>query len=164
MVGISSPATTGRRQMRRTTILRVLLMIVLIVAGRAIAAYAFPPIPHHFTGSVKIDESSTPDGTVISAWVESMNLATTQTLSAPPGYGNSVYSIVVPGDDPDTAQIEGAYPGATIRFCLGSPCSVWADQQGVWQSGGLSVLDLTATTATPEPGSPRVFLPVITAR
>jgi len=133
----------SRCSMRRTNVSRIFLIVTVITVGWALVAYAFPPIPHQFSGIVRVDGNNVPNGTVISAWMDSIQLATTQAWITPPDGGSSWYSISVPGDDPDTPPIEGAYPGAIIRFCIGSPCSDWADQQGTWQSGGITTLNLT---------------------
>ena len=62
--------------------------------------------------------------------------------------GNSVYSLEVPGDDPDTPEREGGREGDTVQFELGS---VLADQAGTWHSGTSVQLDLTLLVSEVSP-------------
>jgi hypothetical protein len=66
--------------------------------------------------------------------------------------GNSVYSIAVPGDDPDTLQVEGGVLGDTIVFQVDGAN---ASETGTWQSGTNVELNLTVDEdepPTPVPG------------
>ena len=141
---------------------RLLLTTILFLLAWTPAVFAFPPIPHYFSGTVLVDGNAVTDGTTISAWTGANQLVTTTTLKAPPGSGASYYAITIPGDDLDTAGIiEGAQPVAAIRFYIGPPYMTWAEQQGIWRTGEITHLNLTATTSSPESMHPRLYCPVI---
>jgi len=136
----------------------VLASIALVLCAWS-PAFALPPLPHHVSGTIAVNGSAVQDGTTIAAWTGATQLATTTTLISPPGSGIAYYAITVPGDDSETAGvIEGATPGAVIRFYIGAPYMTWADQQVTWQSGGITTLHLTAT---PGATMPRLYCPVI---
>jgi hypothetical protein len=137
----------------------VLLVAIALVLFAWSPAFAIPPIPHHFSGRITVDGDDVQDGTIIAAWTGTTQLVTATTLIDPPGSGNSYYVVTVPGDDSETPGIiEGAYPGAVIRFYIGSPYMTWAEQQATWQSGEITTLNLTATTDSPVH---RLYCPII---
>ena len=73
--------------------------------------------------------------------------------------GDSVYSLIVPGDDPGTAVVEGAQQGSVISFQVNG---LQADQTATWQSGTSVALDLTITTNTNLPTSTLSVTPQVT--
>jgi hypothetical protein len=90
-----------------------------------------------FHGAIRVNGENLPDGLLVVAWINGEAYAS--------GYiwtdrGNSVYSLEVPGDDPDTPEREGGREGDTVQFELGG---VLADQAGTWHSRTSVQLDLT---------------------
>ena len=102
---------------------------------------AFPPLPSSFYGTVKVDGTNVPLGTMVSAWINGVQYASASvSLYA----GDTVHSLIVPGDDPDVPGKDGGVPGETIVFYIGNQR---ADQTAIWQSGRNLRLDLSYTTA-----------------
>ena len=112
-------------------------------AGPAGAVLA-PPMPYSPWGTLTIDGVLAPAGVPIAAWIDGVQYALTFTTAG--GW----YTIDVPGDDPDTPEKDGGWPGDVVVFMIGA---VPADQTGEWQSGVSPELHLTVTltTATPTP-------------
>lgn len=126
----------------RTTIFIALLSLVL--SNTPVAVRAAPPLPSSFYGEAKIDGAYVPAGTTVAAWINGERiLQVTTTISG----GASVYTINVPGDDPDTPNaVEGGVSGNTITFYVdGQP----ATPTGTWQSGSNVQLNLSRTSAPP---------------
>ena len=113
--------------------------------------YAVPPLPSSFYGMVKLNGKDLQEGTIVQALIDGDVFASTASQLH---QGNSVYSLVVPGDDPGTDSVEGGVAGDTIEFRVGGNL---ASQTAGWQSGVNENLDLTASggvviaTATPKP-------------
>lgn len=109
----------------------------------AAPARADPPSPATFHGVVKIDGEDVPDGIYIIALIDGEPYAVGYTETV---LENSVYSLEVPGDDPDTEEIEGGREGDTVVFELaGAP----ADQTGIWHSAANVSLNLTVSLSEP---------------
>jgi hypothetical protein len=106
------------------------------------AVYAFPPLPCSYYGAVTLNGANVPVGTPVSAWIGGVRYA-----AQPAGVyaGETIYSLVVPGDDPATAQIEGGAAGNTVMFQIGDHS---AGQSAAWVSGGNIELDLAASVST----------------
>ena len=132
-----------KSQRRLITVGTLILLLSVVVQ----VAFALPPLPSSFYGTVKVDGVNVPAGTLVAAWIGGMKYAETivSTFS-----GDTVYSLNVPGDDPATPGIiEGGNPGDTILFTIGSNP---ADQTGTWQSGANVQLNLSRAGA-PVPAS-----------
>ena len=110
-----------------------------------------PPLPASFYGTVKSSGENVPIGTQVSARINGVQYAVSPYTVF---NGETVYSLNVPGDDPETPGIiEGGVPGDTIVFFVGS---IQAAQTAIWQ-GGINVnLNLTATL----PDYHYLFLPL----
>ena len=114
---------------------------------------AIPGLPSSFYGEVKVNDAYVSDGTVIRALIGDQVFAEGYTLSY---QGASVYTLDIPGDDLDTATLDGGHEGDVIKFEIGG---VLADQTGTWHSGTNVSLDLSVITtdqlsepqATPSP-------------
>jgi len=115
---------------------------MVLLALSPTVAEAVPPIPSSFYGTVKLNGSNVPNGTKVSAWIGGVKYAETETET---WQGDSVYSIDVPGDDPDTPGKDGGVEGETIVFKI---ASYTADQTGTWHSGTSLPLNLTAEEGT----------------
>ncbi len=120
----------------------VLIAAMVLLTLSPTAAEAVPPIPSSFYGTVKLNGSNVPDGTKVSAWIGGVKYTETETTT---WGGNSVYSIDVPGDDPETPEKDGGVEGETIVFKIAGHT---ANQTGTWHSGTNVELNLTAAEGT----------------
>jgi hypothetical protein len=120
----------------------VLMAAMVLLTLSPTVAEAVPPIPSSFYGTVKLNGSNVPDGTKVSAWIGGVKYAETETTI---WEGDSVYSIEVPGDDPETPGKDGGVEGETIVFKI---ASYTANQTGTWHSGTNVELNLTAAEGT----------------
>lgn len=84
------------------------------------------------------------DGTIVEARIGGITYATSRVLTV--GYETGLYRLDVPGDDPDTATIEGGRAGETVTFRVAGRD---AQESGVWRSGDAQLLNLTVTDTTP---------------
>ena len=123
------------KRMIKKIVISIILALCVIMT-----VYAVPPSPSCFWGTVRINNASVPNGTIVSAWINGVEYANTTTFI----YNeNSVYSICVPGDDPDTApEIDGGKTNDTIVFKINEK---EADQTGTWKKGSNTQLNLTST-------------------
>jgi hypothetical protein len=98
-----------------------------------------PPLPSSFYGTVKVEAANVPEGTLVRALINGKVYAekATQTVKA-----DSMYLLNVPGDDPGTSEIEGGREGDQVVFKIGE---AQADQSGVWESGTIVKVDLSAS-------------------
>ena len=120
------------------------LFLAILAGGLAITpALAFPPLPSSFYGQVKANGQNVPDGSLVRALVAGKAYAEARTQTY---QGNSVFSMNVPGDETDTAAIEGGKEGDPVQFEVGG---VIAGQTGVWHSGTNVQLDLAVDSAGP---------------
>ncbi|MFQ5341314.1 MAG: hypothetical protein ACE5F6_07180 [Anaerolineae bacterium] len=107
-----------------------------------------PPMPASFYGTVTVNGTDAREGTRVSAWIEGVRYATTETFTFD---GRAMYALGVPADDPATPEVDGGQPGDTIVFHVGG---LKAAQAAAWQGGANSRLDLTSASA-------RLFLPLV---
>jgi hypothetical protein len=112
-----------------------------MLAASAPVALALPPLPSSFWGTVKMNGANAPNGTVVSAWINGVRYAQA-TVSV--YNGDTVYSLDVPGDDPQQSGIQGGVPGDTVVFQI----ETWVAQTAPWQSGINAELDLYIDVAT----------------
>ena len=138
---------------RRIT--KFLIIGVLIFCLRPVSATADPPqIPSSFYGTVKINGVNVQPGTTITAIVN--NTEFTKEIEAELYNGDSVYAIIVPGDDPETGgDPDGGTKDAVVTFKIGNTI---AEQTGTWISGAIENIDLTAIM---ESGTIETYLPLI---
>ncbi|MBX2999576.1 MAG: tandem-95 repeat protein [Caldilineaceae bacterium] len=115
-----------------------LLAILLVMTTVAVSLAAPPPLPSSFYGTATLNGANVPDGTRISVWIGGVKVAEAPSRTVD---GVSSYVIDVPGVDSSTE-------GATISFQVDGYA---ADQSGIWHSGAVTALDLTAT---PPPVAP----------
>ncbi len=122
---------------RRILVSGIVLALMLAVVP---AAWALPPLPSSFYGTVKANSANVSAGTQVTALINGVPYAAiTVTLYL----SDTVYALDVPGDDPATpGVIEGGREGDTIVFRMGLNTS--ADQTGVWHSGTNVMLNLSA--------------------
>jgi hypothetical protein len=141
------------RKFRSFIILILTLGVVLFYVQPVLA---FPPLPSSFNGTVKINGSNAPAGTVVAAWINGVLYKTTTVVYIAP---DMKYLLNVPGDDPTTVPIEGGVEGDTVIFYIGTTQATQATQIGTWHSGTNVSLNLTGYTV--EPSAFIIFLPVI---
>lgn len=115
------------------------------------AVSAVPPIPSSFYGTVKDGSRNVASGTPITAWINGIEYASTTAFI---DNGDSVYTINVPGDDPDTPGVDGGSPGDTITFYVDG---IEALQTGEWQSATNNQLNLIVS----DPSLDRTFVPMV---
>jgi len=124
--------------MRSKVLVASMALTILLLSGPTVVE-AMPPLPSSFRGTVKWDGTNVPAGTVVSAWINGVKYAETQSQMY---QGNSVYAINVPGDDPETTGVvEGGVEGDTIVFKVGDST---ASPTGTWHTGTDVELNLTA--------------------
>ncbi|MFQ5858192.1 MAG: hypothetical protein ACE5LU_21525, partial [Anaerolineae bacterium] len=117
------------------TIIQALRLVLAITAGflttqLALAAtLLIPPLPASFYGTVTVAGADVPAGIPVSAWIDGVMHAETNTFRHE---GRTMYAVDVPGDDPATPEVEGGRPGDTVVFHVGG---LKADQTAVWQGG-----------------------------
>jgi len=130
-------------------------MLLLIPHSEVIA---FPPLPSSFYGTVKLDGGNLPEGSVVQALISGQVYASSEVSLY---QGDSVYSLVVPGDDTATTEVEGGKAGDTVQFKVSG---VLANQTGIWQSGSNVNLELTADSGGEVPAATQTSAPTSTAR
>ncbi len=147
----------------RTRVWVVLLgLLALLLVPSTV--YAVPPAPATYFGTVKLDGANIADGTLITAWVGGTQWASGESLTY---QGQSYYNLSIPGDDPDTPEVEGPVANDVISFKIGD---YWADQTGIWQEGYTPPnpavgFPLTASRGTATPtitGTPPTSTPTMT--
>jgi len=106
-----------------TTFIGILLLNVVL---------AIPGIPHQFYGSVTYNGQAAPDGLSVVSKINGVEVASTTTSE-----GNYGYSPIFYVDDPNSIR-----SGQTINFFVNG---VDTGQTAVFQNGGETQLDLTAT-------------------
>jgi hypothetical protein len=135
----------------RQILISLILAIALVLSNLA-PAFAVPPQPSGFYGTVKINGANVPVGTQVSARINGVQYALSP-YNLNEGY--TVYNLDIPGDDPGTPGIiEGGVAGDTVEFYIGGKK---ANQTGTWQSGTSVNLNLTVTITYTN----RIFLPLV---
>lgn len=135
------------RHRRARWSLRLVLGCVVALGALALSwleagpARAVPPIPSVFWGAVWLDGTYAPPETIVSAWSGGRKWAETVTIAYE---GVMMYVLEVPGDDSDTAEVEGPAEGTLLQFQIRAwGLSVVARETAVWQNLGDVRLDLT---------------------
>jgi hypothetical protein len=100
---------------------------------------AFPHMPSSFYGTVKVNDANVLDGTIVKALIKGKVIAQVKTQTY---QGSSVYALDVPGDDPDTAAIEGGFDNDTVSFTVGGTA---VNQTGIWKGGTNAKINLSVS-------------------
>jgi hypothetical protein len=118
----------------------ILLLSIWMFFIETTPVSAVPPLPSSFYGTVRSNGANVPAGTQVTALINGVLYAMSPYLL----YNNeTVYSLNVPGDDPQTQGIiEGGKSGDTVVFFV---AGIQTDQTGLWQSGTNINLDLTVS-------------------
>ncbi|MDP2954620.1 MAG: hypothetical protein Q8O76_15060, partial [Chloroflexota bacterium] len=116
------------------------LLIVLLVAP----AQAIPTIPNQFWGTLAVNGVAAPDGSQVSGKIEGIE------------YGRGItsggtYSVIVLGDDPDTAAKEGGGAGQQVLLhAKGFRSTEWMlGGQGTFEHGAVTRLNLALSDTVP---------------
>lgn len=130
--------------------MRLALIICLFLLFAAPSRADLPPaLPHSVSGRVDVAH-----GSLIEVWGEERGYryATTHAFWYE-GAGAVVFRLDVPGDDPTTAEVEGALLGEIVTFFAENVG--WAAEKISWLSGSSELLDLHfeqgGATVTPSP-------------
>ena len=122
--------------MRKACIFMAVAMIVLALVPSMGSAQGLA-MPCRFHGTVTADGAAVADGTVITATIDGDEYTTT----TPAVYGASSYALTIsPAEGVTYAE------GSTITFMIGDHS---AAETGVWESGGNSEQDLSASIEEP---------------
>jgi hypothetical protein len=121
----------------------LVLLVCLLNLFFTNPASAVPTLPSSFYGTVKFNNSNVPLGTQVQALINGQVIAEGSTQIY---QGGSVYALDVPGDDTDTAAMDGGREGDLIQFKLGG---ILAAQSGLWHTGTNVQLDLTVSSSAP---------------
>jgi hypothetical protein len=140
--------------MKKIRWLTLLIFTIGVVLFSTRSVYAFPPLPSSFNGTVKINGTNVPSGTIVSAWINGVPYKSAIVVYVAP---NMKYLLNVPGDDSATPDpvIEGGVDGDIIVFYIGN---IKATQTATWNSGTNVSLNLTGTG---ELARFTIFLPLV---
>ncbi len=124
-------------------------MLGLVILSLALSGYQnVPPLPYSIYGRAMVNGADASAGSLITAWIGGIKYAETRSFDYE---GQTVFSLDVPGDDPDTAAKEGGLPGEEVVFKI---ANLPASPAGIWQSGTNSNVDLSAEGSF-------IYLPVL---
>lgn len=114
---------------KKMTVISLLVAIAMLALALPGAAVAHVSTACRFYGQVTVNGAGVPDGTVVSAWLESPSVGpwTTTTYTK---NGASCYAIDIPADDPGTPGKEGGVVGDQVHFSVGATPVPGA---GTWQ-------------------------------
>lgn len=120
--------------MRIARVMALVAAMVLAIGLPAAALAQESPQSHLFQGTATVDGQPAADGTVVTAWIDDVEVGSGTVGSDPnPGF----YSVNV--DDPDQQ-----YEGKTVVLKVGDAI---AGETGTWTPGEVTSLDLTASVA-----------------
>ncbi len=119
------------------------IFVLLLLLALAAPASAFPALPAQFSGTVTIDGSPAPAGTVITARIDGRDCGSL-TLAAGVFGGDALFDerLSVGGEDGDA--------GKTITFLVDG---VFAAETAVYTPGASTTIALAVTTGTVSGGS-----------
>ncbi|MFH1835803.1 MAG: hypothetical protein ABH851_06415 [Methanobacteriota archaeon] len=138
--------------------MRWLNTFLLFFLSVSICVSAEPPNPAGYYGSLLIDGSPAPVGTVVEAWINGVHYPPDFVVTTPGIFG----IMSVNGDDPATPGSEGGIGGDTVVFKVFAQGSLRTAGTSTWNSGvnqNIGTFDVDASgTPTPQP-SPTVVPP-----
>jgi len=118
--------------------LALLLALQSLGASRAIAQ---PALPSSFYGTVKFNGENVPNDTLVIATVNGKPFTFNTYLDGE----DQVYQIDIPGDDPDTAELDGGTEGSLITFTIFYGYFYTVPGPVYWHSGTNVEFDLEIT-------------------
>jgi len=142
---------------------RIFLSLALLIVGIFVAlAFALPPLPHNFWGTVKDAGGTAIPGATITVRLNGLatdaaitdNLTSiTGTTATADGAGN--YDLILIMDDPDTPAVEGAKAGDVVHIYInGAECAETKAGTTLVVAGGgatafnISLPDITGPTTS----------------
>lgn len=118
--------------MRLARVMALVAVMVFAIGLPTAALAQESPQSHLFQGTATVDGELAPDGTVVTAWIDDVEVGS-GAVSSDPSPGS--FSVTV--EDP-----EQQYDGKTVVFKVGDAT---AGETGTWTSGEVTSLDLTAS-------------------
>ena len=118
------------------------MVICSAIFAKPSSVLAVPTLPSSFYGTVKLNHANVTDGTVVQAFIGAQMIAQGYTQAY---QDDSVYSLDIPADNPDTLLIDGGREGDTINFKV---AGILANETGAWHSATAVQLNLTVSSAS----------------
>jgi hypothetical protein len=132
--------------MVKVRIAAVLAVVALALMAPALI-YAQPAPPHIFTGTATLNGAAAANGTLVTAWVDNV-----QVPGASVAVANGRYTLQV-------LQPDGVvYAGKSVKFKVGTAD---ATQSQNWVQGDATILNLTATSGPPPTAIPPTVAPTV---
>lgn len=128
-----------------TLLVGAALLIAALLPAAALAQEP-PPWPATFRGTVAVGSGWAAPGVVVTAGHN--GVVYVQRVVEVDQDGVAWYLLAVPGDRSDTTEVEGAVEDEVIEFTVDG---VPAPQSGIWVSGDIVTLNLSAEPPTPTP-------------
>ncbi|MBP9145626.1 MAG: DUF11 domain-containing protein [Thermoanaerobaculia bacterium] len=133
--------SVGRKRSTRGTRPRLAWALAATVAAGLFAPVASladaPPLPSSRFGSVEVAGAPAAPGTLVEAVFGGGTIASAAAFAD----GGSRYRLDVPGDRPETPEVEGPTPGQSFEIRIaGAPATT-----AVWTEGTFTALDLAAS-------------------
>jgi hypothetical protein len=133
--------------MVKVRIAAVLAVVALALMVPALI-YAQPAPPHIFTGTATLGGQPAPDGTLVTAWIDNVQVPGASVAVKGPPAGKYTLQVLQPDGS--------AYAGKSVKFKVGTAD---ATQSQNWEQGGASILNLTATAGPPPTAVPPTVAP-----
>jgi len=111
-------------------------LLALTLSPLETGVQAVPPLPASIFGNVKTNNANVPVDLQVEALMGETVVASGLTRMHE---GDSIYSLIIPGDDPDTSLVEGPVSGEEVHFRVDG---VIVEQVFLWYSGASKRLDL----------------------
>ncbi|MDI7277746.1 MAG: hypothetical protein QME94_17340 [Anaerolineae bacterium] len=124
-----------------------ILVIAAIGASCAATALAAPPLPFSPWGMATVGGVPAPAGTEVTAWIGGVQCGRTTTVE------DGWYALDVPGDDPDTPEVDGGRSGDPVVLRVGGQAVA---EPHAYQAGVSLRVDLALEVAPV-----RVWLPLV---
>ncbi|NPV42288.1 MAG: hypothetical protein HPY72_13235 [Anaerolineae bacterium] len=132
--------------MKRTKYLSLPIIIAAMVLGTiGLVSASAPVLPSSFYGEIEINDNPPSAGDNVNAYISGVSgIAASAAIKSESS--DLVYSLNVPGDDPETtADKEGGVPGDIVTFKIGSRVVA----TGSWSEGSNEKLDFHPPEALP---------------
>lgn len=130
--------------MMKKLLKKLFVLSFLLVGAATFTHAAAPPLPIRVYGNITMDGNNLPSGIHVTAWIDGVQYAQSSTFLV---NENSVYLIDIPGDDPETLEIEGGVEGNLIVFEVDGRTVI---ETAIWRSGTYLALDLVALPSPPD--------------
>jgi hypothetical protein len=138
--------------MRRsiTPVLGAVALLALLspLAVRSLSAQGLPPAPLFLEGSVTVGGQPAADGVLVTAQVQGVPASAVQCSTVSGRHGSNPcpetgrVHLRVPGDNPDTAAVDGGKSGDTVEIAVGGTVVATT----TFASGVIEIVDLSGAT------------------